>query len=340
MSRTRSKRRYDGLVTLYLGQNGATQMEEFACCGRMDLGEVIIADSVTLIGKGAFQGCGNLMVVRFPRALAAIGACAFHGCESLLALDFPDGLTSIGAYAFFKCYRVTTLPLPAGLTSIGERAFLECEGITSLVLPERLAHLGEFAFQWCSGLNTVEIPDGLATLNHGTFRECGGLTAVCLPAGLTRMGAGVFCNCKCLTAVHLPRRLATMPSGVFSDFCHEPAFSSCRSLARVIAPDHLVHSKQTNGMNNSLFGYEFTGCPVLQGAGLTPSSQVKLQRRDFWHSSMHQWCRAQAKECVLTFLLAELRFEAQRQADELLPLDHEVWLLVLEFVPRHAFGPP
>ena len=58
--------------------------------------EVIIKDSVTTIGDGAFCGCSSLASVAFPDALQTIGRGAFCGCSSLASVAFPDALQTIG----------------------------------------------------------------------------------------------------------------------------------------------------------------------------------------------------------------------------------------------------
>ena len=64
---------------------------------------------------------------------------------------------------------------------------------------------------------------------------------------------------------------------------------------------------------------------------------------------MHAWCTAAAKACVLAVLVAELRVDSSagtRRSRRLhtqgpLPsLPHELWLLILEFVPRRELGAP
>ena len=80
----------------------------------------------------------------------------------------------------------------------------------------------------------------------------------------------------------------------------------------------------------------FKGCPALT-SGLTPLSADKLPRRRFWHTTMHAWCTAAGRACVLAVLAAELRVD--REEDPRLPsLPHELWLLTLEFAPRRELG--
>ena len=68
---------------------------------------------------------------------------------------------------------------------------------------------------------------------------------------------------------------------------------------------------------------------------------------------MHGWCTEGANQCVLAVLLVELRRDRQASAGvrvakgvalatEILPslpsLPHELWLLIMEFIPRHQLG--
>jgi hypothetical protein len=43
-------------------------------------GTVVIPDSVTTIGDGAFEGCTSLMKVVIPDSVTTIGNWAFEGC--------------------------------------------------------------------------------------------------------------------------------------------------------------------------------------------------------------------------------------------------------------------
>jgi hypothetical protein len=84
----------------------------------------------------------------------------------------------------------------------------------------------------------------------------------------------------------------------------------------------------------------FVGCPVLAGAGLTPYSAVPPLRRTLWHPTMHSWCTPGQRDRVLAVLVSELRSDRQEEEEGVLPvLPHDLWLLILEFVPRRSLGP-
>ncbi len=72
-----------------------------------NLTNVVIPDSVTSIGRYAFQGCSNLTNVVIPDSVTSIGEYAFESCSSLTSIVIPDSVTSIGGWAFWNCSSLT-----------------------------------------------------------------------------------------------------------------------------------------------------------------------------------------------------------------------------------------
>ena len=73
------------------------------------LTSVVIPDSVTSIGDGAFQSCRSLTSIVIPDSVTSIGYEAFRGCSSLTSVTIPDSVTSISNYAFSGCSSLTTV---------------------------------------------------------------------------------------------------------------------------------------------------------------------------------------------------------------------------------------
>ena len=260
----------------------------------------------------AYRDRADITVVRIPASVKLIGSGAFGGCSGMTTLHLAEGLESIGAYAFRNCPGIVGLDLPASLRSIGNGAFESCTGITSLRVPHRVQSIGEFTFNGCSGIADLDLPESLQTISYGAFFNCPGLETLVLPASLTSIHGSTYGG----------------------------SFLGCTRLARVLAPDALVKGDMADPAD--VFGC----CPAL-ASGLTPLSAVKLPRRRFWHPTMHAWCTAAGRACVLAVLITELRVDnsaGTRRSRRLhtqasLPsLPHELWLLILEFVPRRELG--
>jgi hypothetical protein len=86
---------------------------------------VIIPNSVTSIGDGAFSECTSLTSITIPNNVTSIGQSAFSGCTSLANVTISDSVTSIGDYAFFGCISLTSVPIPESVTTIGSSVFTQ-----------------------------------------------------------------------------------------------------------------------------------------------------------------------------------------------------------------------
>ena len=188
------------------------------------LRNVILPESVTLIGQNAFSECTSLASIQLPNYLTEIGSYSFDGCSSLASVNFPDTLHSIGDFAFRGCTALTTITLPDGLTSVGQNAFRECS-ITEIDIPDTLTNVGDNAFSGCP-LATVDTGDGLTALTPFKFTDS--LESIRLGLSITTIRSNEFSGCSKLTTMSIPMNVSSIGYN---------AFGGCTSLASIHVDD-------------------------------------------------------------------------------------------------------
>ncbi|MEC8063677.1 MAG: leucine-rich repeat domain-containing protein [Pseudomonadota bacterium] len=128
---------------------------------REEAREVVILNSVTSIGKCAFEYCFSLISITIPDSVTTIGFRAFHGCSNLTSITIPNSVTNIEQGTFCGCSSLTDITIPNSVTNIEERAFNGCSSLTFIKVPNGVTEIGLSAFKNCSSLNRIIIPDSL-----------------------------------------------------------------------------------------------------------------------------------------------------------------------------------
>lgn len=90
-----------------------------------------------------------------PNSVTDLGVGAFYGCTSLNSITIPEGITYISMWAFMGCDGLTSITLPKTLTSIGEESFWNCTSLKSITIPENVTDIGDNAFYDCKNLERV-----------------------------------------------------------------------------------------------------------------------------------------------------------------------------------------
>lgn len=107
---------------------------------------VIVPDTVTTIGEGAFESCKNLESIVLSKRLQEIYREAFHNCTKLKSIVLPNTMKKIGISAFEGCHSLSSVTLGTSLREIGIWAFNDCPSLKSITIPANVTYIGAKAF--------------------------------------------------------------------------------------------------------------------------------------------------------------------------------------------------
>ena len=135
--------------------------------------EIVLEDSVTSIGKKAFQDCTNLTSVTIGNSITSIGDYAFRGCSSLTSIEIPKGVTSIGTAVFINCSRLTSIVWKARTMSSSGAIFSYIdEQITSFVFGDEVEEIPSMCCVDMFNLISISIPNSVLSIGDGAFDGC------------------------------------------------------------------------------------------------------------------------------------------------------------------------
>jgi hypothetical protein len=146
-------------VNLDLSGSTITTIPEKAFAGCWGLTGIIIPNSVTSIGKSAFNNV-LLSSITIPNSVTKIENGAF-AYSTLTSVTIPDSVTTIEIYAFQSCSSLTSVTIGNGVTSIGFGAFLLCTKLTSVTFQGTIASSGFSGFS--GDLKTKYLAGGIGT---------------------------------------------------------------------------------------------------------------------------------------------------------------------------------
>ena len=102
--------------------------------GTMLLEKVIFKGSKIMeIEPYTFKNCVNLKEITLPESLTIIAYDAFFGCSSLTKVVIPDNVFEIGKTAFLGCTSLTEATIGRSVRSIGEKCFDGCEKLATVI---------------------------------------------------------------------------------------------------------------------------------------------------------------------------------------------------------------
>jgi BspA type Leucine rich repeat region (6 copies) len=236
-----------------------------------DVTNVIVPDSVTNIGNGAFFDCESLTNITLGSSVASIGDWAFAFCPNLTSIccrGNPPALEGDNVL-YGNAATIYYLPESTGWTPIfdGHPAILwnppvpfayetnsdgitltitECTSFDAVVtIPNNVNFLpvtciGDLAFYGDSSLANVSIPNGVTNIGISSFGRCTSLTNITIPNSVITIGENAFQYCTHLTNITIPDSVTSIGPW---------AFFYCTGLANISIPDSVTNVEHSTFYN-------------------------------------------------------------------------------------------
>ena len=179
----------------------------------VNITSIEVPDSVTSIGKGAFNGVNNLESMTIPFVGSTATSSGINGIlgyifgytttetegtvkqgystststkycytyipESLKSITVT-GSNALPSYAFNNCANIETVVL-SNATSIGSNAFDGCVSLKDFKFPSQLQKIGGYAFRNCVLFKEITVPDSVTSIGLGAFNGINNLESITLP---------------------------------------------------------------------------------------------------------------------------------------------------------------
>lgn len=234
-----------------------------------DITEIIVPDTVTEIGFGAFCGCNRLQSITLPfvgykidtdtdrwRAFGYIfGDYENHDQDmeySSTILKTSEGRytsqvsTSGGKYYYYLIPSSLRNVIITQQTSVPDNAFNNCDLIKSVVFDKGIQTVGENAFRNCSALSNVDLSNTIE-IGMNAFYNCNSFSELNFSESLTTIKGNAFACCTGLRDVVVPDSVTFIGSGAFGD---------CDNLESITLP-FIGREMNTTTSRWSVFGYIF-----------------------------------------------------------------------------------
>lgn len=249
-----NKALYESKITELILPDTLEIIGNFAVLHCEKLEKVTFGKNIKVIGISAFEsegdntkslGKGSLKTIVWNGAPERIGEKAFLFNDKLSEIVLPAGVKTIEEWAFAKCYGADKIILGDGIEFIGDHAFLKCRAAKEISIPGSCKTIDVSAFYQCSSAEKITLGNGIETLKKGAFEECGSLTEITVPDSVTIMEAYIFYNCSSLKTCKLGASVTDLGKDIFTGDKSVTVIAPAGSAAEKYAKENKISFSET-----------------------------------------------------------------------------------------------
>ncbi len=245
-----------GITNIVLAKDSKLKTIGYKAFNRSGITEFIMPETVTTIGKYAFQNSSNLEKVVCSSQVEILDQSLFENCTSLSDFSFTAGESKIKTIStsVFKATALKSFTVPATVEVMKANVFTSCFDLETVTFAtyekdgkqvSNLAELTNQVFNYCPKLTSIVFPETVDelvfTTSSPTFVACQNLKTVTLPSTVTSID-GVFIECFALEEViispdnknlSLNGAMITNKDGSAIRYCYAPVKGDAEGTYRI-----------------------------------------------------------------------------------------------------------
>lgn len=129
----------DEVTSIVIGE-GITRVPKCAFYGFRKVESVSLPSTLTSIGAYAFFQC-NFQEIVIPNSVELIGVGAFSNCSRLRSCDIPKGVAVLDGSVFDECIALENVTLHEGLRELRDACLRGCDSLHTLTVPSTVTVL-------------------------------------------------------------------------------------------------------------------------------------------------------------------------------------------------------
>ncbi len=233
--------------TTYTVLEGTVEIGQNAFYYRENLEEIILPESLEILGDSALEGATALKELVLPAGVHTLEYDSLYNCKSMTSLTMSENLSegSVNSNMLGSSNALTTIIIPAGAQFVpenfaqhgsvkefvveeGNSKYFSQDGVlygydeegrqilvsypkakegTSYTVLEGTVEIGDEAFRSRESLEEIILPEGLEVIRQNGFTYCKALRKMELPASVTTIEYDAFYGCSSLMEFTLSENL-------------------------------------------------------------------------------------------------------------------------------------